>query len=73
MIHRGYLLISIENPYTDNIVMKGGLPLSSLEGHGYGTRSITAIADAHGGQAIFNAENGVFTLKIMLPIKDLQQ
>ncbi len=68
-IHKANLLILIENHYTGVIVMKGGLPQSSLKGHGYGTRSIAAIADAHGGQAIFSAEDGVFTLKIMLPPK----
>jgi two-component system sensor histidine kinase AgrC len=68
MIHKNYLLILIENPYTGEIVMGGGLPQPSREGHGYGTRSMAAIADAHGGQAIFSADNGVFTLKILLPL-----
>jgi hypothetical protein len=67
-VYKANLLISIDNPYTGVIVMKGGLPQSSLEGHGYGTRSIASIADAHGGQAIFSAEDGVFTLKIMVPL-----
>jgi hypothetical protein len=48
--------------------MKGELPQSHFENHGYGTRSIVSIAEGHGGQAIFNAEDGVFTLKIMLPL-----
>lgn len=69
MVHKSNLLILIKNPYTGAVAMKGGLPQSSLDGHGYGTRSIAAIADAHGGQAIFSAENGIFTLKIMLPLK----
>lgn len=68
-VHKANLLILIENPYAGVIVMKGGFPQSSLEGHGYGTRSIAAIADAHGGQAIFSAEDGVFTLKIMLSLR----
>ncbi len=66
-IHKGNLLILIENHYEGVIEMKDGLPRSSLEGHGYGTRNIAAIADAHGGQAIFSAEDGIFTLKVMLP------
>ncbi len=49
--------------------MKDGLPQSPLEGHGYGTRSIAAIANAHGGQAIFGTEDGVFRLKIMIPVE----
>jgi two-component system sensor histidine kinase AgrC len=66
--HKAKLLIMISNPYTGEIVMKNGIPQSALEGHGYGTRSINAIADAHNGHAIFSADKGVFSLKIMLPL-----
>lgn len=69
-VHKANLLIMIENPYTGEIIMNGGLPQSSREGHGYGTRSIAAIADAHSGQAIFSAEDGVFTLKVMLSLRE---
>ena len=69
MVHKANLLILIENPYTGTVAMKNELPQSSLEGHGYGTHSIAAIADKHGGQAIFSAVNGIFTLKIMLPLR----
>lgn len=68
LVHRSNLLILIENPYAGKVPMKKGLPQSSLDGHGYGTRSIAAIADAHGGQAIFNARDGIFSLKIMIPL-----
>jgi len=68
-IHMAKLLILIENPYVGEILMKDGIPLTSLEGNSYGARSITTIADAHGGQAIFSAEHGIFTLKIMLPLR----
>lgn len=67
-VHKNKLLILTDNPYSGKIKMKDGLPLSALEGHGYGTRSIVSIADAHGGQAIFSADGGVFNLKIMLPL-----
>jgi len=68
MIHKNYLLVSMENPYEGEIVMKDGLPQSSAEGHGYGTRSMAVIANAHDGQAIFSADNSLFSLKILLPI-----
>jgi two-component system sensor histidine kinase AgrC len=68
-VHKAKLLISITNPYTGSVVMKGGFPLPASEGHGYGTRNIAAITDAHGGQAIFSTEDGVFTLQIMLPLE----
>jgi signal transduction histidine kinase len=67
-VHKGKLLISIKNPYAGKVAIKDGLPLSLREGHGYGTRSISAITNVHNGQAIFSAEGGVFTLKIMLPL-----
>jgi sensor histidine kinase YesM len=70
LVHKNKLLISMDNPYSGEIKMNDRLPQSSLEGHGYGTRSITAIADAHGGQAIFSAKDGIFTLKIMIPLRD---
>lgn len=67
-VHKDKLLISVENPYTGQVTIKDGVLLSHYEGHGYGTRSIVAIADARGGQAIFEAEDGVFKLKVMLPL-----
>ncbi len=68
-IHRDKLLISLENPFTGQVIIQDGLPISQLDGHGYGTRSISYIAETHCGQAIFTAESGIFTLKIMLPLE----
>ena len=70
LVHKNKLLISTDNFYLGEIRMKDGLPHSPFENHGYGTRSIVAIANVHGGQAIFNAEGGLFNLKIMLPLED---
>ena len=70
MVHKNKLLISTDNPYSGEIKMKDGLPQSPFEGHGYGTRSILAIAEERGGQAIFNVEGGVFNLKIMIPLQE---
>lgn len=70
LIHKNKLLISTDNSYLGEIKMKDGLPQSPFESHGYGTRSIAAIANAHGGQALFNVEGGVFSLKIMLPLEE---
>jgi len=67
-ILKSTLLISIVNPYVYDVVMKDGLPQSARDGHGFGTRSIAAIAAAHNGQAVFAADDGVFTFKIMIPL-----
>lgn len=66
--HKGKLLLAVENPYAGEIRMKNGLPQTDCENHGYGTRSIVAVTKLHGGQTLFSAENGIFSLKVMLPI-----
>lgn len=71
LIHKNKLLISTDNSYSGEIRMKDGLPQSPFDNHGYGTRSIAAIANAHGGQALFSAEGGVFSLKVMIPLEEI--
>lgn len=63
------LLIEIKNPYSGQITMRDGLPVSSRDGHGYGCRSIRSIAERHQGLYSFEPKNGVFTLRIILPLK----
>lgn len=62
------MLTTIKNSYTGAVAMKDGLPQRTHDGQGYGVHSITAITHTHGGQSHFSTENGVFTLKIMLPL-----
>ena len=63
------LLLEIKNPYQGEIVMCEGLPVSDRAGHGYGCRSIRAIAQRRGGLCQFLAEDGTFLLRVMLPAK----
>lgn len=74
-VYQGKLLLSVENPYVGQVRIKmDGLPQAVLDDlviqdiHGYGTRSIAAIAESHGGQAVFSVKDGVFSLKVMLPM-----
>ena len=62
------LLIQIKNPYAGQITMQDGLPVSAKRGHGYGCRSIQAIAQRNGGLCSFKAENGLFTLRMAFPL-----
>ena len=64
------LLIEIKNPYAGRIAMRDGLPVSHRDGHGYGCRSIRSIAVQNEGLCTFDAEQGVFTLRVMLPLPD---
>ena len=65
------LLIEIKNPYAGQITMRDGLPVSGRDGHGYGFRSIRSIATQNRGLCTFDAEHGVFTLRVMLPLHGL--
>ena len=62
------LLIEIKNPYAGEVVLRDGLPISKREGHGYGCRSISTIAEQNRGLCSFQAKNGIFTLRVVLPM-----
>lgn len=62
------LLLEIKNPYQGEVVMCEGLPVSDRAGHGYGCRSMQAIAARRGGLFELQAENGVFLLRLALPL-----
>ena len=64
----GKLLIEIKNPYSGTIQMKNGLPISAREGHGYGSISIRTIAERNRGLCVFEAKEGIFTLRAALPL-----
>lgn len=68
-VNRNNLLIMIENPYIGDIEMENGIPVSDKEGHGFGCRSIAAIADRRKGYYTFKVEGGVFTLRVVLPME----
>ena len=62
------LLIEIRNPYTGQILFREGLPAATQPDHGHGCRSIFTITQACRGLCEFSAENGIFTLRVALPM-----
>ena len=62
------LLIEIRNPYIGRIVFRDGLPETVRAHHGYGCLSIRTIVQIHRGLCDFKAENGIFTLRVALPM-----
>lgn len=60
------LLLSVVNPYMGTVHMEDGLPQSSGNEHGFGTKSIATIAEKYDGLSSFNAENGIFTLHLII-------
>lgn len=63
------LLIEIRNPCAGQIQYRGGLPASTQPGHGNGCRSIHTITRACRGLCEFRQEDGIFILRVALPVK----
>lgn len=56
-------IIMVRNSFDGNVEFDAhGIPQSTEEGHGFGTRSIAAFCTKVGGYYEFKAENGMFTL-----------
>lgn len=72
-IHKGNLLILIENTFSGKIEIKNGLPQTNKEGHGFGTKSIAMLVSKYGGYHSFTTKEGLFTLKIVLPMVDSEK
>ena len=62
------LLLEIKNPYAGEIRMQDGVPISVKENHGYGCHSIYAIARRNRGHCLFEPKDGIFTLRVALPL-----
>lgn len=62
------LLIEIRNPCDRAVTMVDGLPSSDRPGHGYGCRSIRTIVQSHRGHCLFQAKEGMFTLRVAIPL-----
>lgn len=66
--HKDKLLIYISNPYRGTVIMRDKLPESSRPGHGFGVKSIKLIVEKYAGYCSFEAKDGLFTLKVVLPL-----
>jgi hypothetical protein len=60
------LLIQITNSYEGEVIFASGMPVSSKENHGLGTKSIVAVVQKYNGLYSFTAEDGVFNTSIIL-------
>ena len=67
---KGFLRVKVENRCVDGLVVGEELPKTTKEDrglHGYGLKSIRATAEKYGGSVTLRAENGWFTLGILIP------
>ena len=68
-VRQNNLLLEIRNPYAGEITMRDGLPLAASPERHYGCRSIQSIAHRRKGICTFHAQDGVFTLRIAIPLR----
>ena len=67
----GLVLISIVNRFEGELKFAGDLPETSKEdpfSHGYGLQSIRTVAEKYGGFLKIEAEEGLFTLRVTMPV-----
>ena len=60
------LFIQITNSYEGTVMFVDDMPVSRLENHGLGTKSIAAVAQKYGGVYSFTAVDRVFKTSIIL-------
>lgn len=69
VLHKDHLLILLENSYTGEIITENGLPSNDRQGQGFGVRSMVMIINKYNGYYSYTAAAGIFTLKIVLPLR----
>ncbi len=70
---RGVLLLQVVNALKEDLAFEDGLPRSTKphDGyHGFGLKSIRHTAERYGGFTSIRADQGRFTLKILIPLAE---
>ncbi|KGM13983.1 GHKL domain-containing protein [Cellulomonas bogoriensis] len=72
-VHRqdSFVMLRFENYYQGDLMFDGDLPRTTKAGddlnHGYGLRNIRQIAERYGGTLTVHAEDGWFTVRVLVP------
>lgn len=70
-MEKGMLMIHFENFYEGELLFRSGLPQTTKRDqryHGFGMKSIRMITEKYKGYLSVVAEDGIFTLNILLPV-----
>jgi hypothetical protein len=67
-VRKEKLLVFIENSFSGKVLVENGLPISTRPGHGFGIQSMVMIINKYNGHYSFTAKDGIFTLRILLPL-----
>ena len=71
--NHGFIQLRVVNSYIGEILFKNDEPVTSKEdkaAHGFGVRSIRSIAEKYAGRLSLNAQDGLFTLNVVIPVRD---
>ena len=60
------ILFSIKNPYSKKPVFSDGIPVSTEEGHGFGTQSIIYLTESLGGNCQFSVTEKNFIIRVVI-------
>ena len=60
------LFMQIANSFEGTVTFVNNFPISKEANHGFGTKSIAAIAEKYNGLCSFTAENGLFKTSVIL-------
>lgn len=63
---KGRLFLEVINSCDEDIIFHDGIPVTDIQGHGIGIRSICTIVEQFGGIYSFSAEGGQFILRIVI-------
>ena len=61
-----HLLLRLENPVDKVPTFVDGIPVSTKEGHGIGSKSIVYYVEQLNGQCHFSAANGTFVMRVII-------
>lgn len=72
---KGFLRIRMENCYVVEPKLEKGILITSKKDkkyHGYGMKSIQSTVKKYGGSTTFSSDNGWFELRILIPLKTIE-
>lgn len=70
-VYGEYINIIIENYFSGDIMFSNGLPqtMKNKQYHGFGMKSMSLLAEKHGGRIYTHINGDIFTLNIFVPLQ----
>lgn len=70
VVNGALLIVNLKNSFDGTLTVENGLPVTSKgdpANHGFGLKSIRLLTRRYGGEMTFSAEEGIFTLNLVIP------